>query len=393
MPEIDVGGKRRRARHEDVTATLIRETEIAGKLKEEYDAEIIEEVVAVATEPQLANLKPQSDAAWYRFLNDIITSELGSDRVDYLLRDAMHSGLTVGLFDYRKLIDSMMIVPPPEETGEGHRLGIDGAGWLMAEHMVVARYLMYVALYFHKTKRIYELHLEEFLKKWLEKRYPDRPFLPVDDPKKYAHLTDSIVWAAIYEATQREGDELKALATPFVDRSHRRLACEVVLADNFKLPALGALLKELADGAEKKLDETASEHIPESERVDAFGESLRTMLTGRRPRVWDEKRFDRLVAAANDYVRTKFSKSILKDVTKHGAVKFFGPRDRIWVFLDGKTRYLDDLSEIVSGMPDKIWRGRIYTEKNIRNDVKSFCSRWLGDNGPATGDDDAASPC
>ena len=41
---------------------------------------------------------------------------------------------------------------------------------------------------------------------------------------------------------------------------------------------------------------------------------------------------------------------------------------------------VDDLSEIVSGMPDKIWRGRIYAAESIRDEVRSFCEDWLHDN-------------
>ena len=77
-----------------------------------------------------------------------------------------------------------------------------------------------------------------------------------------------------------------------------------------------------------------------------------------------------------------------KDDSLH--MKFFGSKDKIWVYLDGKTRYLDDLSEIVRGMPSKIWRGRIYTDAEVRDDVKSFCSKWLEDN-PSTGGSDHAS--
>jgi len=192
MPDIERNGKKRQAKHEDVTALLIRETEIATKLKEEFGEDAIEETIAVATMPELADLPPGADLAWYRFLNSIIAGELGSDRMDYLLRDAIHSGQSAGLFDYRKLIDSMIIVPAPEETGEDYRLGLDEAGWLVAEQMVAARYLMYVALYFHKTKRIYEIHLEDFLASWLAKHY-GQPRFPVNQPSEYARLTDSRV--------------------------------------------------------------------------------------------------------------------------------------------------------------------------------------------------------
>ncbi len=386
MPEIDDSGKKRRVQHEDMTARLIRETEIAERLQAEFGKETVEEVIAVATKPELAELPKGTDLAWYRFLNDILAGELGSDRMDYLLRDAIHSGQSVGLFDHRKLIDSMMIVPPPEETDEDYRLGLDEAGWLNGEQMVAARYLMYVALYFHKTKRMYEIHLEEFLAAWLAAKY-GRPHFPVDEPAKYACLTDSRVWAAIYDAAYGSDADLKSLAKPFVDRSHLRLAHELLLADNYDPRASSDDVVEAVQAMTDGLD-----RLPPPERcgekvMATLRRELGPILRRRRPRTWDTGRFDKLVGAVHNEFRDKLGQ-LRDDQMKHDAAKFFGPKNKIWVYLNGKTRYLDELSEIVSGMPERIWRGRVYASEEIREDVKQFCERWLRDNPSAGGTGD-----
>ena len=387
MPEIEDHGRMRPVQHEDMTARLIRETEIAEKLELEFGKGVTEEVIAVATKPEMAELPEEADPAWHRFLNDILTGELGSDRMDYLLRDAVHSGQSAGLFDHRQLIDSMTIVRPPEQTGEDHRLGLDEAGWLVGEQMVAARYLMYVALYFHKTKRIYELHLEDFLAEWLKRQYGS-PYFPVDDVRKYARLTDSLVWADIYEAAQGTDGRLKGLAKPFVDRSHLRLVRELLLADNSSDETHRAAVVAFFRNVAERMD-NASPDAPVTEAfVAACEESFGGVLDHRHPRAWDRGRFDKLVAAAHTYVREEFGDApglVRDDQTKHDAAKFFGPKDKIWVYIDGKTRYLDELSEIVSGMPDKIWRGRIYADEKVRDDLKSFCERWLNDHPSAGG--------
>ena len=390
MPEMEIDGRRRRVQHEDMTAKLIRETEIAETLKNEFGEETGEQVIAVATKPELAKLPHGADLAWYRFLNDVLTGELGSDRMDYLLRDAIHSGQTVGLFDHRKLIDSMTIVPPPEETGEEHRLGLDEAGWLVAEQMVAARYLMYVALYFHKTKRIYEMHLEDFLAKWLEREF-GQPHFPVDPVARYVRLTDSRVWSAIYESAQDREDELKDLAKPFVDRSHLRLACELLLADNYESPAGLASVDEMLKALGNRLRPLMKGQAEPEDALGALRGDLGKILQRRHPRVWNGKRFDKLVGAAHNHVSNKLGSRVRRDETRHHAAKFFGPKDRIWVYLDRETRYLDVLSEVVSGMPDRIWRGRLYADKQHRDEVKSFCGKWLADHPLAGGDDDVLS--
>jgi len=342
MPKEDMDGKRRRIKHEDMTARLIRSTEIGEKLDEVFgDRDISrEEVIAVATEPALAEPREQFETPWYRFLNGILAGELGSDRMDYILRDAHHSGQEGGRFDYRKLVDSMTIVPPAEEEDDEYRVGLDEGGWLVAEQMVASRYLMYVSLYFHKTKRIYEMHLEEFLGRWLEREY-SRPHFPTDDVDQYARLTDSRVLGAMYDAAPERGDGLYELATPFLDRSHLRLAREVVLADNHR-------------------------------------------VRGSR-RVWNQDRFDRLA----DDVRIKFGdEKVRVDSVVHSALKFLGEKHKIWVSIDGNTRHLGELSEIVRGMPDQIWRGRVYADAERRDDVRSFCNNWLQQN-PMKEDGDA----
>ncbi len=393
MPEIEVNGENRKAQHEDMTARLIRDPQIAEKVKGCFDEgrldeNPVEEVIAVATSPELAVLK-RPNTAWYRFLNDILAGELGSDRMDYLLRDALHSGQSAGLFDHLKLIDSMTIVPPAEETGDPHCLGLDGAGWLVGEQMVVARYLMYVALYFHKTKRIYEIHLEEFLAHWLKEEY-GQPFLPVEDLAEYTRLTDSVVWAAIYKAAQEQDGERKRLARPFVDRTHLRLAHELLLADNFESAASRPDVVEFLGIVGARLRPMLKDKADPKDEFEMLREDLGRILLRRHSRVWDENRFDGLASAVYSYVSKTLGKEHRSDQTKHHAAKFFGPNNKIWVYLDGKTRYLDDLSEIVRGMPSKIWRGRIYTDIEARDNVKSFCDQWLSDNPSAGGSDDAS---
>jgi HD superfamily phosphohydrolase len=380
LPEDECNGEKRKVKHEDMTARLVRGTEIADKLGQE----MVEEVIAVATKPELAQLPSGADLPWLGFLNNILAGELGSDRMDYLLRDATHSGQNAGLFDCRKLIDSMVIVPPAEETGEPHCLGLDEGGWLVGEQMVAARYLMYVALYFHKTSRIYEIHLGRFLAHWLTQKY-GRPCFPISNLSQYTRLTDSHIWAAILEAATGPDAELCRLARPFVDRSHLRLAHELLLTDN-SIPADDVepdVRKAVAD----RLRAPLAFLLDTEGAVSALSQELTQFIGGRHPRVWDAARFDKLVTAVhNAHVRDQLD--IASDETQSHAAQFFDPKNKIRVYLNGKTRYLDELSEIVSGMADRIWRGRIYAAKGIKDDVKSFCDKWLKDNPPAAGDHD-----
>jgi hypothetical protein len=250
--------------------------------------------------------------------------------VDYLLRDAFHSGQESGQFDHRRLISTMEFVPRPESEGEGYQLGFNEGGWLVAEQMIVARYLMYLSLYFHKTKRIYEKHLEDFMREWLAATSPNG-CLP-HEPLKYAAMTDSIVFAELEKAAVDPKAPGHQHARRFHGRNHMRLAKEIILADNYV--------------------EVSGRHKPRHDR------------------------FDKL----KDHVRITFGDAVLCDEPDHSATKMFDAAHKILVLLDGKPRYLDDISEIVRGMSSKIWRGRIYADADKLTEVKKACDDWLDQN-------------
>lgn len=332
MPRDKIRGKRRAVNHEDMTERLIRETEIAETIAQCFGTEeiTVDDVVAVATNPAHGRSRDGLTRSWYEFLYNILAGELGVDRMDYLLRDAHHSGQETGKFDYRKLIDSMAIVPPVPETHSAYRLGVDGGGWLIAEQMVAARYLMYLSLYFHKTKRSYERHIEEFLKAWLPGKF-GKAFLPTNDVRKYARLTDSVVLGDLYSAASDPKSRLHELALPFLKRNHLRLVKELVLADNF------------------------------------------TLEPGSGRRIPDENRLDKIERG----VRMKFGNRVWLDKLSHSAAKFLGNPGSIPVWLDGRTRDLEELSELIRGMPTKIWRARFYSSEDDRASVGEYIEQAL----------------
>jgi HD superfamily phosphohydrolase len=230
------------------------------------------------------------------------------------------------------------LVEAPKEGDSGSsssnfHLGFGEGGWGVAEQMIAARYLMYTGLYFHKTKRIYEIHLTQFMPAVLAE-WKGR--LPAEIAK-YLSLSDSTVWAEIVRASADNGHSMHLLANRFLTRNHLRRSIELVLADNY---------------------------------VEA------TPKAGISPRrVPDKNRFDRLVES----VRIKYGIGIVSDSPDHSSTKMFDAHNLL-VVLDGKTRYLDDVSEIVSGMSSRIWRGRIYADGEKRSEVHDFCRKWLDEN-------------
>ncbi len=79
-------------------------------------------------------------------LGAIVHSDFGADRMDYLKRDAKNTGVAYGVIDSDRLLHMLLL-----EDGE---LCISEGGLEAAESLIIARFMMFSTVYFHKTVRI-----------------------------------------------------------------------------------------------------------------------------------------------------------------------------------------------------------------------------------------------
>jgi HD superfamily phosphohydrolase len=96
------------------------------------------------------------------FWRQLLDSQLDADRADYLLRDSHHTGVRYGHYDLDRLVISLTVAED-KETG-GPVLAVDEGGWHTAEALIIARYMMFTQVYYHKTRTIYNHHLAEALR-------------------------------------------------------------------------------------------------------------------------------------------------------------------------------------------------------------------------------------
>lgn len=89
------------------------------------------------------------------FVSDIVSSQLDADRLDYLLRDSTMTGVAYGRYDLDWILTNLRLARRGRQGDL--RLCINGAkGYHAAEQFVIARYLMYQQVYYHKTSRAAE---------------------------------------------------------------------------------------------------------------------------------------------------------------------------------------------------------------------------------------------
>lgn len=147
------------------------------------------------------------------FLQQIISGPLDADKMDYLWRDSYYAGVHYGRFDIDRLINTFVVVY--DRIRKSPALGIEIGGLYAAEALMLARYYMFLQVYFHEVRRAYDLHLTDFLKTLL----PNGKFpLKVKD---YLTYDDYFLLYKLKEAIAQR-------------RKNRKLAERIALRKHFK---------------------------------------------------------------------------------------------------------------------------------------------------------------
>ncbi|MBM4048333.1 MAG: HD domain-containing protein [Planctomycetes bacterium] len=156
------------------------------------------------------------------FWRPLITSQMDADRADYLLRDSHHVGVAYGQYDLHRLVATQRVVRDRET--DNFMIGVEKGGIQAVEGLILARYMMFVQVYFHHTRRAYDHHLTGVLKYVLDRAYEDRygehgTFPPPHETQagtvqkhldEYLGWTDARVWQAIDEgAAGPDGARIK----------------------------------------------------------------------------------------------------------------------------------------------------------------------------------------
>ncbi len=78
-----------------------------------------------------------------KFLHQLVSSQLDTDRLDYITRDSFFTGVNEGAIAYDRIIEMMQVVK--------NDLVVEEKGLYSVENFLIARRLMYWQVYLHKT--------------------------------------------------------------------------------------------------------------------------------------------------------------------------------------------------------------------------------------------------
>jgi HD superfamily phosphohydrolase len=181
---------KRQYRHEDYSAAIIRTC-----LRNAIEDHPASNNYGFDADDVAALIEGTAGAKQGIFWRDLISGQMDADRMDYLLRDSHHSGVGYGRFDLYRVISTIQAIPGTNSRPP--RLGISEGGWHAAEALVLARYLMFTQVYFHKTRVAFDVHLRGALKDLLPNGMFPKPdekglseFLKWDDWRVLGCLAD-----------------------------------------------------------------------------------------------------------------------------------------------------------------------------------------------------------
>jgi uncharacterized protein len=163
--------------HEDFVPWLVNETEVADKLsKRGFNPK----KVGLLAVGRLRDPKRP-------YLDQIISSSVDIDKMDFLVRDSFHTGAGYGSIDVHRFLYTMDVI--------NGNLSVDGRAVATLESFLLARLESFRTIYFHRASRAVQIMLVQAL----EAAKDELNLLKFDEPDDYLKLDDYKVWTDLKE--------------------------------------------------------------------------------------------------------------------------------------------------------------------------------------------------
>ena len=196
--------------HEEIGAKLITTNKELRSILDQEDEHFAEDVAKI--------LRKEKE---FPLIEQLISSQLDVDRLDYLERDAYYTGAAYGHIDVDRLIRVLYI--------KNGKVVFKLSGIHAIENYLIARYHMYWQVYYHPVARAYEVNLEKIYKRvkdLLETNYPfesnveplKRIMKDTNDLGAYIEIDDFYINGLIASFLKSKDDILRHLAHDFMNR-------------------------------------------------------------------------------------------------------------------------------------------------------------------------------
>ena len=182
--------------HEVMTQLIIKKR-LAGKIKGIFDLEDAD--VQDISNMAVGKIMAVGDGGPRLYLAPMVAGQIDADKMDFLQRDAVHTGtIEYGSIDVKRLILNLRLI----EINGVKIVGIKDRAAFAIESLLLSRYHMYRAVYYHRTARSFDLMLCDAMGRAIEE---------IDGLKWFAEGSSKIK-----TLIEKESDELENFLSDYL---------------------------------------------------------------------------------------------------------------------------------------------------------------------------------
>jgi HD superfamily phosphohydrolase len=161
--------------HEDMTRWIVSDSELKDSIgKAGFDPKVVGRLaVGVLHKPGKA------------FLDQVISSAVDVDKLDFIVRDTYHTGAEYGFIDIFRLIHALDVL--------GENLAVDLGALSALESLIIARIESFKSIYFHRVGRAAQIMLALAM----EKADEELGLTHFKTPAEYLAMDDYTVWTML----------------------------------------------------------------------------------------------------------------------------------------------------------------------------------------------------
>ncbi len=193
VPGMPVGPKPRKATHEDYTLKILLDSGLTPLLANAgrpfgftptHVAALIEPDVEMKDDFFIESIGG-SRIDFRPLLKQLISSEMDADRMDYLRRDSLHSGVSYGQFDFSWMVTNLTA---HIDSGKAF-LALHHRALYSFEDFLISRFHMFLMVYFHYKGVVFEKMLQRYFES------PDCTYTLPADIEKYCECDDAHLYS------------------------------------------------------------------------------------------------------------------------------------------------------------------------------------------------------
>lgn len=226
------------ASHENLSRFIIQHTSLRRLIRHACDIDRLDALFGKQQRPSLFQY--------------IISSSLDVDKLDYLQRDSLHTGVAYGAFDVERLLRCITV----DDIARPSHLVVEERGRQAIEDFLIGRFHMFQSVYFHKAVVSFETMMQsvcrDLLRKGILPSYSQLLSKITRDERFLCDFDDSYLWSAMKQVAKKSSATARLVQMIF-HRQDLKMADEsLTLGPGGLPPIIRQFGEDIAAGISRK---------------------------------------------------------------------------------------------------------------------------------------------